>query len=408
MALSIPYVGAEAPSLPVPYAHRVEPRNTLAAPAPVTWPVPRVAPRAELAALQETPAGRDLHASAVAVFSALWTWANIDGIAWPGIASIARRAHVCKRTVYSALDALERAGLVVRQVPALRARRRYRQTNTYTLASVAALPQVPRSESPRPPRRVAPRAPAPSPSSPPCPAPAALPPSPEAPAVEPVRAAPVALPVVVAELVQVQRLHPKGPGEIRKENARTGAQARAATAPSVEPSPRAAAPSSHEATAAKRLTRAERSAANRAAWAARTRPSASAARAPAPRRAPGYQATATRVPDPAPALAALREWRKSHQPALPALGREPARESAPQAPVFETRRPDLAPRSPIALRGLLEAFARVPLGPHVGSHGSPRPCSSPAGPSRSPASDALGAPRVEARSTPLWSPDPRR
>ena len=160
MALSSPHASAEAHALPVPYAPPASSGNSLAARAPVTWPTGRVPPRAELAAVLETPAGRELGSSAVAVFSALWSWANVEGIAWPGVESIARRAHVCKRTVYSALDALERAGLVVRQVPALRARRRYRQTNTYTLASAPAVPQVPRADQPRPPRRVA--APVPS------------------------------------------------------------------------------------------------------------------------------------------------------------------------------------------------------------------------------------------------------
>lgn len=390
-----PHASVRAPALPKPYSPPASPSNTLA----VIALTGRVAPRAELAALLESPAGRDLHASAVAVIVALWSWASAEGVAWPSAESIARRAHVSRRAVFYALDQLEAAGFVVRCRPSLPARRRRRESNTYQLASAASLPQVPRAESPCPPRRVAPTRTRPAPSS--SPSPAAEPVRVIAtplPSSRPAPAEPPAFAVRSAAPHQVQPLRAKGPGENRKENARGGAQVREATAP---PGDRLGA--SPEATAAKRLTRAERSARNRAAWRERQRPSASATRAPAPRRAPAYQARDEQAPDPRDALAALRAWRATHQPAL---GREPARESASPAPVLDVRRPDLAQRAPIALGGLLGAFARVPLGPHVGSHGSPRPCSSPARPSRSP---AIGAPPYpEARSTPLWSPHPRR
>ena len=82
MALSSPHAGVEASALSLPYAPPAPPSNTLAAFAPATWPVPRVAPRAELAAVLETVALHGLGASAAAVFTALLSWANAGGIAW--------------------------------------------------------------------------------------------------------------------------------------------------------------------------------------------------------------------------------------------------------------------------------------------------------------------------------------
>ena len=430
-----PHASVRAPALPKPYSPPVASGNTLAAPAPVTWPTGR----AELAAVMETAALHGLSGSAAAVLTALLSWANADGIAWPCAESIARRSRKSRRTVFRALAALEAAGLVARRRPSLPARRRRRESNTYELAPIASLPRVPRAESPRSPRRVTPphQSSASAPRAEPAPVPAVVPghsapgtagtpspeasprfalvappslPSPRSPSSPPARVVAPAEPSlsrVPAAPNQVPPWHPKGPGENQKQNARADAQVREATAPPIEPSSPAAAPTPPEATPTKRLTRAERAARNRAAWAARPRPAATTARVPpTPRRSPGYQAREHQVPDPAPALAALRKWRESHQPELPALGREPDSESAPPAPVFETRRADLAQRGPIALGGLLGAFAWVPLGPHIGDHErSPRPCSSPPGPSRSPASGA--PPYPEARSPSLWSPHPR-
>ncbi|HQX36486.1 MAG TPA: helix-turn-helix domain-containing protein, partial [Microbacteriaceae bacterium] len=176
MALASPHADVRPSALPKPYSPPAPPSNTLAAFAPVTWPSGRVVPRAELAAVLETPAGRELGASAAMVFTALWTWASVGGVAWPCAESIAHRAHVSRRTVFRALAQLEGAGLVVRRRPSLRARRRHRESNTYQLAPVVALPPSPPAESPRPPRRVAPPRPS-SASSPPRPA-LAAPPSP--------------------------------------------------------------------------------------------------------------------------------------------------------------------------------------------------------------------------------------
>ena len=499
MALSIPYVGVEAPALPLPYAPLAPSGNRLAALAQATRPTRRAAPRAELAAALETAALHGLGGSAAAVFTALLSWANAGGIAWPCAESIARRSCKSRRTVFYALAQLEEAGLVVRRRPSLRARRRFRESNTYQLAPLVA---VPSPSTPRSPRRAAsPRAvtghthavtppvtpvtrspessPSPAlaehaspstprsppmrftaeprvrttganhgcelagsqvrthPSAPPSPSPLTVAPrqppmgaTPAAP-VEPPEATPAEPPrpspsPALAEHapaatgpasgpVQVQRLHPNEPGENQNQNARGGAQARGATAPPGDRlgSP-AAAPSSPEATPAKRLTRAERAAANRAAWSKRTRPSATAARAPLPRRAPPYRAPVERVPDTGPALAALREWRST----LPALGRETDRESATPAPVPGVRRPDLAQRAPVALQGLLEAFARGQGQPHAGQHGeTPAPPNGArhlgAGLDSQTRSQQSGAaapsgPRVEARSPSLWSPHPRR
>ena len=411
MACVDPYGGVEAPSLSAKYFDRASPSNRLAAPAPVTWLSPRPAPRAELARSLETVAALGLRGSAVAVFTALLSWADANGTAWPCVASIARRAGKSERTVYDALDVLENAGVIERHRPSLGARRRSRQSNTYRVTIPAHA--LPPAESPCPPRRVAPARPRrarPAPlSSCSTVAPVVVAPSPS-PSPSPVV---VVAPVPAAAgpssaLVQLQILQTKGPGEPDRTDARADAQARATTAPPVEPSGSpAVAQSVPEATPTKKLTRAERAAANRAAWSKRTRPSATAARAPAPRRAPSYRAPVERVPDTGPALAALREWRST----LPALGRETDRESATPAPVPGVRRPDLAQRAPVALQGLLEAFARVHVEQQAGPHA--RPTSARTEADSQTRSDSRGAtapssPRVEARPAPLWSPHPRR
>ena len=208
---------------------------------------------------------------------------------------------------------------------------------------------------------------------------------------------------------QVPPWHPKGPGENQNQNARADAQVREATAPPGDRlgSP-AAAPSSPEAPPAKPLNRAERAARNRAAWAARSRSTASAARVPPPRRASAYQAREHQAPDPAPALAALREWRESH---LPALGRDPDPPSATPAPVLDPPRRELGRWHPIALGGLLGAMARGQGYPHAGQHeGSHRLGNGPDSPTRSEhrRPEAPSGPHVESRSPSLWSPHPRR
>lgn len=420
MASVEPYAGVEAHALSAKYMGRVEPRNTLAAPAPATRHTPRPAPQSELRAVLRSTAAAGLLASDAAVLAALWSHVDAHGTAWPSISTLAKISHASTRTVLRSLKRLEGAGIVARHASALRARRRFHESNTYAVARAAALPQAPRADQPRRPRRVAA---SPSPSTP------------EAPAVEPVRVEPVALPVAPspsspAAPHQVTPWRSKDPTQNRKENARAGAQVREApalpgdrlgppaVAQSVPEAPPAkitsAEPSPPEAPPVPRLTRAERSARNRAAWSKRTRPSATAARVAAPRRAMPYRAPVEQVPDTGPALAALREWRST----LPGIGRETDRESATPAPVPGVRRPDLAQRAPVALQRLLEAFARVPVGQHGGQHGE-----TPAPPdgarhlgagldsqtrSQQSGATAPSSPRVEARSAPLLCPHPRR
>ena len=518
MAFVDPYADVRPSALPVPYAPSASPSNTLAALAPVTRPTRRAAPRAELAAALETAALHGLGGSAAAVFTALLSWANAGGIAWPCAESIARRSCKSRRTVFYALAQLEEAGLVVRRRPSLRARRRFRESNTYQLAPLVAVPPSsrrvasPGQSSARTPRAVTvtghtlavtppvtpvtrspesspspalaehtspstPRSPPmrftaeprvrttganhgcelagsqvrTHPSAPPSPSPLTVAPrqppmgaTPAAP-VEPSEATPAEPPrpspsLALAEPapaatgpasgpVQVQWLHPNEPGRTQTQNARGGAQARGATAPPgdrlgspaatrpspeathapVEPRSPAAAPSAPEAPPVPRLTRAERAARNRAAWATRTRPAASAARVPPPRRspaprAPGYQAP---PPDPAPALAALRAWRST----LPALGGAPEPAGAPLAPILDVPRSELGREHPLALGGLLAAFARGQGHRHAGPH--ERPHRMGAGPASQTRSQPIGAaapsgPRVEARPSSLWGTDPRR
>ena len=403
MAFAFPHADVAPPALVQPYSAPAPIGNSLAVPAPVRWPSARyVAPKGELAALLETAAAHGLGASAVAVLAALWSWSNADGLAWPCVESIARRSGVSRRTAFSALAQLETAGLVVRQVPALRARRVRRESNTYRLPTPRdaqpALPfavpmEVTSAPSPRPPRRVAPR-----------------PPAPMAPSVEPA-GPPTPQPGAAPAARQVQPLHPKGPTQNQNQNARADAQVREAPAPSGDPRPTTPeTPSAElvEPVVAKRPTRAERSAANRAAWAARARTAPSSRPTPAPRRAPSPRSFVAphtpRVHDPQPALAALRAWREGHQLALPAVDHsEPA-----QPP----RRGEPARGAPAALGRLLAPFAALGGAGHRGGDGStPAPRHGAAGAPPSPlrAIDTSSArARPEGRAAPLWRPHPSR
>lgn len=410
MAFASPHADVEASALSVPYAPPALPSNTLAAPAPATWLPPRAAPRAELAAVLETVALHGLGASAAVVLAALWSWSNADGLAWPCVESIARRASVSRRTAFSALAQLENAGLIVRQVPALRARRVRRESTTYRVPTprdaqpalpLAELVAVKRSPAPRPPRRVAPR------STPPV-----------APSPEPRAGRPAPQPGAAPAEHQVQPPHPKGPEGIQTQNARADAQVRATPAPPGDPRPTSpAAPSAElvaESTVSKRMTRAERSAANRAAWAARPRTTPSsrpltARRAPSPRSFVAPRSV--RSPDPEAALATLRAWRDSLQLAPP-MGERPEPVEHPPTPAQPARQGDPARGAPAALGRLLEPFARPDGERHGRRDGStPAPRPGAAGPSPSPlrAIDTSSArARPEGRATPLWSPHPSR
>lgn len=410
MAFASPHADVEASALPKPYSAPAPIGNSLAVPAPVRWPSARyVAPKGELAALLETAAAHGLGASAVAVLAALWSWSNAEGLAWPCVESIARRSGVSRRTAFSALAQLETAGLVVRQVPLLRARRVRRESSTYRLPTPRdaqpALPfplpmvKVTSAPSPRPPRRVAPR-----------------PPAPMAPSVEPA-GPPTPQPGAAPAARQVQPLHPKGPTQNQNQNARADAQVREATAPPGDPRPTTPEPMSAELVEpadAKRTTRAERSAANRAAWAARPRPSPSsrpltARRAPSPRSFVAPRSV--RSPDPEPALATLRAWRDSLQLALP-VGDHPEPVECPPTPAQPARRGDPARGAPAALGRLLEPFAQLGGGRHGRGDGStPAPRHGAAGAPPSPlrAIDTSSArARPEGRAAPLWRPHPSR
>ena len=408
MAFAFPHADVAPPALVQPYSAPAPIGNSLAVPAPVRWPSARyVAPKGELAALLETAAAHGLGASAVAVLAALWSWSNADGLAWPCVESIARRSGVSRRTAFAALAQLETAGLVVRQVPLLRARRVRRESNTYRLPTPRdaqpALPfpspmgKVTSTPSSRPPRRVAPR-----------------PPSPMAPSVEPA-GPPTPQPGAAPAERQVQRLHPKGPTQNQNQNARADAQVRETPGDSRPTTPETPSAELVEPVVAKRPTRAERSAANRAAWAARARPAPSSRPIPAPRRAPSPRSFVAphppRVHDPQPALAALRAWREGHQFALPAVDRpDPA--ERPSTPAQPPRWGDPSRRAPAALGRLLAPFARLDGAPHRGGDGStPAPRHGAAGAPPSPlrAIDT-SSPRTrpEGRAAPLWRLHPSR
>ena len=74
---------------------------------------------------------RGVAASARAVAVALWTHADPFGRCWPSQGTLARLAGVCERTVRTGLHALERAGVLLRDVPRLAERRRVKRTTAY-------------------------------------------------------------------------------------------------------------------------------------------------------------------------------------------------------------------------------------------------------------------------------------
>lgn len=397
MAFANPDASVGAPALTEPYSAPTATSNTVARPvepAPVAWPSRAArSPRAELAALLSSASAAGLRGSDTAVLTALWSFASaVDGRCWPRLETIAARAAVSRRTVVNALARLEAAGLVVRRVPALVARRRLRESNTYELAAPQRRPQLalplPRARSaalaparavtapvtghngghghghngghngshpanpqanavtgvtgpvtpPAPPRAVT--APlgtrtgahvgAPSPPLPSAPTPLSGPPSAGATSSAPPSTAPSS-PTTAPH--QVQPLPAKGTRpepEPERAQARTGARLAPSSGPTPPaPNARSVAPTSAVAAplaltspgpAPSRATRAERRAANRAAWAARA---AAQRDVPRPLRArvaqnprPSAYRAALRPVDTGPALAALRAWRAG-QLALP-------------------------------------------------------------------------------------------
>lgn len=88
-------------------------------------------PRGALRELLRHLETRGVASSARAVAVALWTHADPYGRCWPSQGTLARLAGVCERTVRTGLHALERAGVLLRDVPRLTERRRVKRTTAY-------------------------------------------------------------------------------------------------------------------------------------------------------------------------------------------------------------------------------------------------------------------------------------
>lgn len=88
-------------------------------------------PRGALRELLRHLESRGVASSARAVAVALWTHADAFGRCWPSQGTLARLAGVCERTVRTGLHALERAGVLLRDVPRLTERRRVKRTTAY-------------------------------------------------------------------------------------------------------------------------------------------------------------------------------------------------------------------------------------------------------------------------------------
>ncbi len=118
----------------------------------------RIHPRAELRALQTELATRGVAATPAAVAVALWSHADAEGRCWPSQLRLARSVRRCERTVRTAVQDLERRGIIARDVPTLRERASARRTTAYrfTLAGRLAVPRpelpppAPPEEGPRP------------------------------------------------------------------------------------------------------------------------------------------------------------------------------------------------------------------------------------------------------------------
>ena len=102
-----------------------------------------VHPRRALRDLFSDLDSRGIHATPRAVATALWSFADANGGAWPSQRRLARMTGRCVRTVGAAVRELEAAGVIVRQVPPLRMRRARRATTVYRLLVADAPPFVP-------------------------------------------------------------------------------------------------------------------------------------------------------------------------------------------------------------------------------------------------------------------------
>jgi hypothetical protein len=97
-------------------------------------------PRGALRALLIELDVRGLAATPRAVAVALWTHADPCGRCWPSQTTLARLVGRCERTVRAAVKALEAAGVLLRDVPALRERRTRRRTTAYRFTVGSWLP----------------------------------------------------------------------------------------------------------------------------------------------------------------------------------------------------------------------------------------------------------------------------
>jgi DNA-binding Lrp family transcriptional regulator len=123
--------------------------RAFARPAPALTPSknphPRGALRALLTAAKVSPTARSIAA-------ALWTYCDPFGRCYPSQRTLARLTGRCERTVRASVKELERAGVLLRDVPRLTERRRSRRTTVYRFTVGAWREQPP----PPPPRREAP------------------------------------------------------------------------------------------------------------------------------------------------------------------------------------------------------------------------------------------------------------
>jgi len=122
--------------------------RAFARPAPASNPSknphPRGALRALFTAAKVSPTAR-------AVAAALWTFCDPFGRCYPSQRTLARVTGRCERTIRASVKELERAGVLLRDVPRLTERRRSRRTTVYRF-TVGAW----REQPPPPPRREAP------------------------------------------------------------------------------------------------------------------------------------------------------------------------------------------------------------------------------------------------------------
>lgn len=88
-------------------------------------------PKAALRALHTALARLDVPPTAREVAAALWSHTDAAGRCWPSQRTLARLTGRSERTVRSAVKALAAAGVFLRDVPALRDRRRARRTTAY-------------------------------------------------------------------------------------------------------------------------------------------------------------------------------------------------------------------------------------------------------------------------------------